>query len=241
MIDYRKEMLDIVGSFEAMTSPQAVTDRLASVLSGFGFSAFLITQVPEPPLRLEPYILVNGWPRGWSELYSKRDYYREDPVAGFCRRTTNPFEWSEAPFSPERDLRSLEVMNVARDFGMVSGFLVPIVRTTGFHACVTMAGQNPDLDPIAKRAIHIISMFAHGRIAALEGASTARKTKKLTRTEREILSWAAVGKSSWDIATILNISKSSVDTIANRATKKLDAVNRTQAVVNALREGEISL
>ena len=83
-------------------------------------------------------------------------------------------------------------------------------------------------------------MFAHGRIAALCG-ETIRKKAILSPREREILQWVAMGKSSWDISLILGIAKSSVDTLAARATAKLDAVTRTQAVVNAIRSGEISL
>lgn len=240
MLNYAKRMFDAVSDFQSITTIEGATDRLGKILSSFGYSAFLVTSVPDPPLRLEPYIQLNGWPKGWTEHYTKHDYYKDDPVAAYCRKTANPFEWREAPYAKEKDLKAAEVMNVARDFGMFEGFLVPVIRTTGFHACVTMAGQKPDLDPDAKRSIHVISMFAHGRIAALSG-ETVRKKAILSPREREILQWVAMGKSSWDISLILGIAKSSVDTLTARATAKLDAVTRTQAVVNAIRSGEISL
>jgi hypothetical protein len=47
-------------------------------------------------------------------------------------------------------------MAVAREFGLDQGFLVPIVRSAGFQACVTMAGERPDYDPRAKRALHLV-------------------------------------------------------------------------------------
>jgi LuxR family quorum sensing-dependent transcriptional regulator len=239
MRDYPQRMFDAVSDFETITTIGGVTERLGDVLSSFGYTAFLVTSVPEPPLRLEPYILLNGWPRGWTEHYGKHDYYNFDPVAAFARKAINPFEWSEAEYDPIQVPRAAEVMNVARDFGMNEGYLVPIVRSAGFHACITMAGERPDLDPMAKRVIHVISMFAHGRISTLMG-ETVRRKAILTPTEREILSWTACGKSSWEIGQILGIAKSSVDTMAYRAAKKLDAVTRTQAVVNALRTGEIT-
>ena len=239
MTDYAQEMFEAAAYFEVAEQPQAVADRLARLLSGLGFHAFLITQVPEPPLRIEPYMLLNNWPGGWSDLYSKKNYYADDPVASWCRKTVEPFEWKDAPYCPERNPKSREIMNIARDFGMLSGFLVPIVRTTGFQACVTMAGSKPDLSPPAKRTIHIVSAFAHARLAALQGRSAVGREKILSKTEREILSWVAAGKSSWEISQILRLSKSSVDTLVNRAARKLDAVNRTQAVVKALRMREI--
>ncbi len=237
MAEYAKRMLDAVSEFERIGTVSGVTDKLEHILSSFGFTAFLVTGVPEPPLRLEEYILMNGWPAGWTEHYVKRDFYRHDPVAALCRTTSNPFEWSEVEVgSPS----AAEVMDTAYDFGMRKGFLVPIMRTSGFQACVTMAGERPDLDPDAKRVLHVVSMFAHGRIANLN-REPVRLKGVLTKTEKEILQWTAVGKSSWEIGLILNLSKSTVDTFAKRATAKLDAVNRTQAVVNAIRTREISL
>jgi len=55
------------------------------------------------------------------------------------------------------------------------------------------------------------------------------------------LSWVAVGKSSWEISMILGISEATVMWRIKRASAKLDAVNRTQAVVNAIRAGEIQI
>ncbi len=237
--DYPQRMFDAVSEFESIDAAENVGARLGAILSTFGYTAFLVTSVPEPPLRLEPYILLNGWPDGWTEHYSKSNYYHCDPVAAFCRKTINPFDWRDATYDPECDRKAAEVMNVARDFGLKEGFLVPIVRSTGLHACITMAGGAPDPDPMAKKVIHALSMFAHARISAIMGEAV-RKKFVLTRTEREILCWAARGKSSWEISEILSIAKSSVDTLANRAQCKLDAVNRTQAVVNAMRIGEIT-
>jgi DNA-binding CsgD family transcriptional regulator len=61
-------------------------------------------------------------------------------------------------------------------------------------------------------------------------------------TEREIdcLNWTAAGKTSAEISEILGLSEHTVNHYLNRATRKLDTVNRTQAVAKALRTGIIS-
>ncbi|MGB5183156.1 MAG: helix-turn-helix transcriptional regulator, partial [Xanthobacteraceae bacterium] len=51
--------------------------------------------------------------------------------------------------------------------------------------------------------------------------------------------WAAEGKSSWEIATILGVSERTVNWHVEQSKKKLDAVTRIQAVIKALRSGEI--
>lgn len=58
----------------------------------------------------------------------------------------------------------------------------------------------------------------------------------LTLREREVLWWAAQGKSAWETGKILRISKRTVDEHTQNAAHKLGAANRTQAVAVALRE-----
>lgn len=237
---YTKVALDLIDELDSLVAVDQVMSRFSVTLADFGYTSFLITGVPEPPQRLEPYILLNGWPRGWTEHYTKADYYRYDPVADWCRRSVNPFEWSEVPINSERSPRAAEVMNTAKDFGLKSGFLVPIVGGTGFQACVTMAGERPDYEPRAKKALHLMSVYVHSCCSALatRGADGLRQ-RVLTDRERDVIAWTAEGKTSSEIAGILGIAKRTVDWHAEQSKKKLDAVTRTQAVIKALRLGEI--
>lgn len=242
-VDYARMAFDLVDDFDRLTSVNEVMDRLSGVLNEFGYTSFLITGVPEPPMRLEPYILLNGWSAEWASHYTASGYYKDDPVAAYCRRCISPFDWSEAPYCGEQNPRAAEIMQTAaEEFGLKKGFLVPILRSSGFHACVTMAGESPDYESDAKRAIHMLSLFAHARVTLLlDGARDTDVYESLTEREKEVLTWIAAGKSSWDIAHILNITERTVNWTIGRAMRKLDAVNRTQAVVNAIRTGAIQV
>ena len=66
-------------------------------------------------------------------------------------------------------------------------------------------------------------------------------TKRLTQREREAVIWLAAGKTSWEISVLFDISEGAVNKLIARAVDKLGAVNRTQAVVNAIRLGEIEI
>jgi DNA-binding CsgD family transcriptional regulator len=61
----------------------------------------------------------------------------------------------------------------------------------------------------------------------------------LTDREIDCLNWTAAGKTSVEIAEILTLSEHTVNHYLNRATRKLDTANRTQAVAKALRIGLI--
>src|SRR5262245_59639641 len=211
-VDYAHLAFDLIDEFDRLATADQVMQRMSAVLAQFGYTAFVITGVPEPPQRIEPFILLNGWPEGFTKLYIEENYYPDDPVAAHCRRSVDPFEWSEAIYDAKRWPRAAEVMNRAADFGLEKGFLVPVVRGNGLHACVTMAGQRPDFDPLAKRAIHLISLYAHSKAVALLGVyHRTPPSAILTDRERDVMAWTAMGKSSWDISMILGISERTVN------------------------------
>jgi LuxR family quorum sensing-dependent transcriptional regulator len=56
-----------------------------------------------------------------------------------------------------------------------------------------------------------------------------------------VLTWVAVGKSAWETGKILRISSRTVEEHARLVLAKLGAVNRTQAVAIAIRDGLISI
>ena len=63
---------------------------------------------------------------------------------------------------------------------------------------------------------------------------------RLTPREEDILTWIARGKTRAEIALILSLSEDSIKTYTERARRKLNAVNTTQAATLALALGLIS-
>jgi len=70
----------------------------------------------------------------------------------------------------------------------------------------------------------------------VEPTPATARTHSLTPREREVLWWAAEGKSAAQIGEILHITKRTVDEHTHNAARKLGAANRTQAVAIGLRE-----
>jgi LuxR family transcriptional regulator, quorum-sensing system regulator BjaR1 len=236
--DIARAAFDLVEDFEHTRTPEEVVTQLASSLSVFGFSTILITGVPEPPQRVEPYFLMNGWPRRWSAHNAKANNYADDPAAAWCRRTIDPFEWSEKVGRP--GLSAPDLPSTPENGDLKKRYLVPVIRATGSISCVTMAGERPELESRARRAVYMLSLYAHARaVSLLDCTDGAGPRRELTLREREVLQWIAAGKSSWDVSVILGISERTVNWLISRAGRKLNAVNRTHAVVNAIRAGQI--
>jgi LuxR family quorum sensing-dependent transcriptional regulator len=62
----------------------------------------------------------------------------------------------------------------------------------------------------------------------------------LTDRERDVMRRLAQGKTSWEVAAILEISERGVNSIVVKAMRKLGAVNRLHAVVQAIKSEEIA-
>jgi DNA-binding response OmpR family regulator len=79
----------------------------------------------------------------------------------------------------------------------------------------------------------ILNARIAARLTHVARASVWPKQIDLAEREVETLTWAARGKTSAEIATILGLSKRTVDFHINNARGKLGVITRTQAVMKA--------
>jgi len=233
--DYGRDALDFIERLERLTTLGAAMDAMEQAFNGFGFETLILTGLPNPDQRFEQVVMAKRWPTEWFKIYTANQYIRVDPVARQCRRSVNPFEWSEAPYDSEQEPRAAEVMRRAQDFRMTRGFIVPIHGMTGYEACVSVGGTDLDLNNRSKPAIHLMAMYGFDRVRRLLSPRRTT-THRLTRREREALAWSAVGKSAWDIGEILHITQRTVEEHLANARRKLGAMNRTHAVAIAIRD-----
>jgi len=101
----------------------------------------------------------------------------------------------------------------------------------GAYDFITKPPEFDELVTIIKRAVEM-------RRPKMEAMN--RKTPVLSNREKEVLKWLKEGKRSWDISRILQISRHTVNFHIKNLFKKLNVINRTQAVSEAMRQGIIS-
>jgi transcriptional regulator EpsA len=68
-----------------------------------------------------------------------------------------------------------------------------------------------------------------------------RVSSVITKRESEILQWLHMGKTNWEISSILNISPLTVKNHVQNILRKLDVQNRSQAAVKAAKLGMIKM
>ena len=87
--------------------------------------------------------------------------------------------------------------------------------------------------------VHSLLLAAHLQICKIMDGG--RSSVSLSDREREVLGWMGRGKSSGDIATILEISPETVRTYTRRIYDKLQTNDRVTATVRALKLGLVDL
>lgn len=239
VFDPGRAAFDFIDDIANMDDQRAVIDRMGREFAKFGFTAWVVTGLPMPGGRMEEMMLLNGWSPDWSSYYFKHNLIKDDPVGAHCFRSTGPFEWKDASYDPETWPAARKVMNDATDAGMRHGFCVPIHTAAGFQSVVSMAGEHVDLSPHAKRALHLMSIYAHDKAVSVVRRPHEPYRALLTKREREVLNWTAAGKTSWEISRILGISEQTVVAHLKAAASKFETPNRVATVVAALRRGEI--
>jgi LuxR family quorum sensing-dependent transcriptional regulator len=234
-----RDAFDLIDKLDRLMDTEAVMDAMHDAVARYGFETLLFTGSPGPRQRFDTVVLGARWPAEWFKLYNEGRYVHVDPVIRHLRRSVKPFEWTEARYDPETEPRAAELMRLRTDFGFGRAFVVPIPGPAGNTAGVSMSGPDPEVTAQSRPAIHLMALYAFDRAASLRVAP--RPKPFLTPREREVLSWAAAGKSAWEIGEILNVAKRTVDEHAQTAARKLGAVSRTQAIALAIRDRFISL
>src|SRR5690606_15351769 len=118
---------------------------------------------------------------------------------------------------------------------------VPLYGANGELAGVGMASSSGgvEVDKDMLCTIRALAFQFHLAFTEKEAEQNELMNVHLTDREKEILLWAAEGKSDPVIADILNISYPTVRYHMNNVFRKLNANERTFAVVKAIRHGLI--
>jgi LuxR family quorum sensing-dependent transcriptional regulator len=239
-LGYVRDAFDLMDEIDRLQDENAIRDKLSILLSACGFDHFVVARLPQPRENIGPAFLLKRWPQAWQSRYDRYGYYQYDPAGRHCFETIEPFLWSDLRLDPRSDPMGCRVMHEAAEHGLKEGLCIPINDARGFQAVVSMAGERVDLPPKAKRAIHLLSIYAY---AAAERLSSGRRpaVTRLSARERDVLSHLANGKTAGQASDALAISETTVMTHLRKAKQKLGTRTVTHTVVEALRQNQIRL
>ncbi len=230
-------LLSVIEELNRCEGTDAVAQNVTafSLRLGYEFAAYIAP--PTQGATFKSRLVLGNWPKGWVYQYSQPGWNERDRVAHALRTNKKFFTWSSVQI-PADDKKARRVMDVAaRDFGMRFGVCIPIHSAIGYRSGFSFSGHEVDQTNEAMGTMQLVSFYAESQLKTVD--RNFRKAKLLTPREREILTWAAAGKTAWDTAEILHIAEGTVNSIAKNAMAKLNTHSRAQAVAEAIRTGEI--
>ncbi len=235
----QKYAFDVIDRLTDASDEATCFAELKAVMARFGFHAILVSGVPPPGERMEPLVMANGWPDGWTERYMSNDFAADDPTLHRLRQTNSPFLWSETR-RPDLSRPQRRVLDEATDFGLNEGLIIPIHTGFGFEAGVSFGGDKVDLGKSDIAALHLIGLYGYDAIRRYKPIRDHEKGSVLTLREQECVKWTAAGKTAWEIGQILGISEATVNQHLKAAARKMNTVSKAHLVARCLRAGVIS-
>lgn len=187
-------------------------------------------------------VLIDGYPATWVDHYFERSYQSVDPVMAYCAKHIVPIQWQD--LKPVTDGLGLRMMNEAGDFGLKSGITMPVHSPRGEMGILSLTvNQLPktahEITGAALPYIQIFAGYLHEAVRRVFDLVEDPEAPKLTNREQECLRWVADGKTSWEIAHMLNVSERTVNFHLNNVMSKLDVCSRQHAVGKAAFQGLI--
>lgn len=185
------------------------------------------------------------YPDAWRELNAERGYFSDDPVLAACQSQAAAFIWSDLPKIIDVTPRQAEILDSAALCGLGEGFTVPInVPGEFLGSCSYAVRAGRELPVASLPAAQYVACFAFEAARRIRRAERARgapeERPKLTGRQFDCLVLAAQGKSDWHIAQILGISSDTVHQHIEAAKKRYGVASRTQLVVRALFDSQIT-
>jgi DNA-binding CsgD family transcriptional regulator len=188
--------------------------------------------------------LVDNTPSAFVQTYQDTDLWGRDPVMQHCKHAAVPIIWDQGTYVSRGQG---EMWEHQATHGYRTGVMLAIHLPDGRHFSLGVDRDRPlPASPRAMtRIVADLQLFAvHAQDAAFRifAPPEPRPVGQSTLTPRELesLRWTMDGKTAWEVGVIMNISERTAVLHLQNAMRKLDCVNKHQAVLKALRLGFLS-
>lgn len=218
-------------------SEEDVAETLNGLVKRYGLRGYLLINVPtETTTDFSSNVLLTSWPDEMLKTYDHAGLIFGSPVIERLRQSTNPFTYDSDRTNRRRiDGKAAIAAGLFDRHGLSRGAYFPAHNSAGLRGALAFGGTREALTPREMAELNAMANLIFTEVVELRAGR--RPNVALSRREIECLSWASAGKTSVEMSEILGLSEYTVNHYLNRATRKLDAVNRVQAVAKAIRAG----
>lgn len=238
---------DFIIRSNAAADRQAVFDLFRAALSGYGYDRVVYSLMTDHPSlwRKAGFGVMSSYPEDWMAYYDAQNFAAIDPVPQRAFISNDAFYWDELSQLQPLSKAQAQLLDMGAEAGLRNGIGIPIHGARGEVAGFGIASSAGLADGEHARRLQDQNLLStlHG-LAMQFYLAYARHAKPqgrpaLSGRERDVLSWVAEGKTDNEIAEILAISTATVRFHLKNIYDKLQANDRTLAVVKAVYLGLI--
>lgn len=220
---------------DSVEATDAVFRSVASLLPVRGVICLLVRWDADGGIREIRKLLNFGYPPEWLALYRERRYDRVDPVLRGYHGGQDVQLWSQA-FRKARSTTERAFIEACTAFGLREG--VTVGRgVDGCGSVLSFWGNALEQAARHRTVIEFLAPAVHDLLLRLAGPGSCVRPQGavpgLTPREQEMLYWAGLGKTTWEIGRIVGIRERTVMFHMGNAMRKLQARNRAQAIAKA--------
>jgi DNA-binding CsgD family transcriptional regulator len=189
--------------------------------------------------------VIHNYPGDWMKYYLEQNFDKIDPVMVYGLTQNTSYTWDIIPARMKLKKRQMDCLNLGAEAGLHNGICTPLRGPNNQLAGISLAsseksdGFDGKVDLITAYCNHFYISWKRFH-QQKKGGDPLAQNPVLTETERDILTWAAKGKSDFDIGGIMNLSSHTVDWHMRNIFKKFGVNNRILVVVKALSYGLIN-
>jgi len=207
----------------------------------FHARAFIVLRVPSATTyAIQAASVITSWPAELLAKYDAEGLLKSSIAMHHIRTSSLPIAVDVMKLNEHHaDDKKNKIIALFEQYHMQRGAFFPVCDPSGDRGGIGFSGDREVFTSYEMLQLHMICTHVFERLYHISKRDQ-KVGEDLTQREIDCLNWTAAGKTSVEISDILSLSEHTVNHYLNRATKKLDTVNRTQAVAKALRMGIIA-
>ncbi len=233
---------DIFPDFPQAGDASGLVSLFAGFLGHFSLGPFALAEVRSANIDWRDNLILGTIPESYLDQYWAERSIFDSPLFLTCLHVCRPIPLSQIYERKKLTKRGEAIYNRAAQYGLGEGYAFPLKGRCNRPALMLVAGDFQDIDRDTFLYIEIAAIEFYHRACTLFPESEephGRPHQPLSQRERETLTWAAKGKTDWEIAQLLGISERTVHYHIENAKKKMMVPTRLQAVVEAIKTLEI--
>lgn len=236
-----------ISAFEEQSRAATTLDQLTALIDAtirqFGFRWFALLHNVDLKRRSKNALMLTTYPARWIEEIIETRLYMDDPVHAACARSVSGLTWDRIGDFILPTARQISILERGRAHGLASGYSMPIRMADEPDAMFTVARQFGDAlsseDMLTARLIGTTA-FERAR-ELLDTDALANVPVPLSPRQIDCIALVAQGKSDWEIAQILGLSRDTVHEYVEAARRRYGVRRRTQLVLRAVRDGHLNI